>query len=458
MDQYGYFFSLIAGFIAGAAACWLGGRAKSESERAVVAERIQGRDNQIEELKKTLDAETGKNTKLAEEAASARAQLAEEKARAEENRKAAEEKLALLDQAQKRLSDSFQALSAQALQSNNESFLHLAKATLEKYQDGARTDLETRQKAIDEVVKPLRESLVKVDAKIQDLEKGRVAAFATLAEQMRSLNDSQLLLRAETGNLVRALRSPQVRGRWGEIQLQRVVELAGMQEYCDFVQQETVDTEAGRLRPDMVVRLPNQRQIVVDSKVSLSAYLESLETADDALRAECLKSHAAQVRAHLTKLAARGYWSQFAPTPEFVVAFLPGETFFSAALEQDPSLIEYGVEQKVILATPTTLIALLKAIAYGWRQEKLAANAQAISDLGKELHERIRRFTEHFARIGNSLGKSIEAYNDACASFERRVLVSTRRFQELGAGPGEEIAQLDAVERQPRVMQACGEE
>lgn len=458
MDQYGYFFSLIAGFIAGAAACWLGGRAKSESERAVVAERIQGRDNQIAELKKNLEAETGKNAKLAEEAASARAQLAEEKTRTEESRKASEEKLALLDQAQNRLTDSFQALSAQALQSNNESFLHLAKATLEKYQDGARTDLETRQKAIDEVVKPLRESLVKVDAKIQDLEKGRMAAFATLAEQMRSLNETQLTLRAETGNLVRALRSPQVRGRWGEIQLQRVVELAGMQEYCDFVQQESVDTEAGRLRPDMVVRLPNQRQIVVDSKVSLSAYLESLEAADEPRRTERLKSHAAQVRAHLTKLAGRGYWSQFAPTPEFVVAFLPGETFFSAALEQDPSLIEYGVEQKVILATPTTLIALLKAVAYGWRQEKLAANAQAISDLGKELHERIRRFTEHLARIGNSLGKSIEAYNDACASFERRVLVSTRRFQELGAGPGEEIPQLDAVERQPRVMQACGEE
>ncbi|MCC7499879.1 MAG: DNA recombination protein RmuC [Bryobacterales bacterium] len=457
MDQYGYLFSLIAGFITGVAAYWLGSRARSESERAVAAERLQSRDDQIEELKKNLEAEAARNAALAAGTAAAQTQLAEEKVRGEEHRKAADEKLALLDEARKRLADSFQALSAQALQSNNESFLHLAKATLEKYHDGARTDLDTRQKAIDEVVKPLRESLAKVDTKIQDLEKSRAAAFATLTEQVKSLNDAQLMLRAETGNLVRALRSPQVRGRWGEIQLQRVVELAGMQEYCDFVQQESVNGEEGRLRPDMVVRLPNQRQIVVDSKVSLSAYLESLETSDEAVRVGCLKSHAAQVRAHLTKLAARGYWSQFAPTPEFVVAFLPGETFFSAALEQDPSLIEYGVEQRVILSTPTTLIALLKAIAYGWRQEKLAANAQAISDLGKELHDRIRRFTELFARVGSSLGRSIEAYNDACASFEHRVLVSTRRFQQLGAGQGEEISQLDTIDRQPRTVEAACE-
>lgn len=457
MDQFSNFIPLVAGFIAGAAAYWLGSRAKAEAERAVMAERMSSRDAQIEELKKSLEAETARNAKLAEETATARTDLAQEKARAEENRKSAEEKLALLDEAQKRLTESFQALSAQALQSNNESFLHLAKSTLEKFQQGAQNDLDTRQKAIDEVVKPLRESLEKVDSKIQDLEKTRVSAYATLTEQVKSLSDTQILLRAETGNLVRALRSPQVRGRWGEIQLQRVVELAGMQEYCDFVQQESVEGEAGRLRPDMIIRLPNQRQIVVDSKVSLAAYLEALETTDDAVRTECLKNHASQVRAHLTKLAARGYWSQFASSPEFVVAFLPGETFFSAALEQDPGLIEYGVEQRVILATPTTLIALLKAIAYGWRQEKLAANAQAISDLGKELHERIRKFTEYFVRVGANLGKAIDAYNDAGASFERRVLVSTRRFQELGAGQGEEIPPIDTVERKPRTMEADAE-
>ncbi|MCX6623367.1 MAG: DNA recombination protein RmuC [Acidobacteria bacterium] len=457
MDQYAHLVSLIAGFIAGAAAYWLGSRAKAESERAVVAERLLARDAQIEELKKSLEAETQKNTRLGEETAVARTQLAEERARAEENRKSAEEKLALLDEARKRLTDSFQALSSQALQSNNESFLHLAKATLEKFQEGAKSDLDTRQKAIDEIVKPLRESLDKVDTKIQDLEKTRVSAYATLTEQVKSLGDTQLLLRAETGNLVRALRSPQVRGRWGEIQLQRVVELAGMQEYCDFVQQESVDTEAGRLRPDMIIRLPNDRQIVVDSKVSLSAYLEALEAPDDAARTECLKSHASQVRAHLTKLAARGYWAQFPASPEFVVAFLPGETFFSAALEQDPSLIEYGVEQKVILATPTTLIALLKAIAYGWRQEKLAANAQAISDLGKELHDRIRKFTEYFVRVGANLGKALDAYNDAGASLERRVLVSTRRFQELGAWQGDEVPPVDTIDRKARAMEVGAE-
>jgi len=303
-------------------------------------------------------------------------------------------------------------------------------------------------------VEPVRESLAKVDARIHELEKARVGAYATLAEQVRSLIETQTQLRAETGKLVTALRSPAARGRWGEIQLKRVVEIAGMLEYCDFTAQTTISGEDGRFRPDLLVKLPGGKTIVVDAKTPLEAYLAAIEAPDDGARKARLADHARQVRAHLSALARKSYWEQFDQAPEFAVLFLPGESFFSAALESDPSLIECGAAQNVILATPTTLIALLRAVAFGWRQEKIAQNAAEISTLGKELYKRLSDMTAHWNRVGLALDRAVEAYNSASGSLEARVMVSARRFDELKSAPlGVQIAPLERVDKTARVVE-----
>ena len=350
------------------------------------------------------------------------------------------EKLALVEASRERLSEEFKSLSLAALSENNQRFLELAKG-----------DFEHKREAVDNLVKPMREQLEKFGEAVRGIEKERVDAYASLRQQIGTLGEGQLRLQTETSNLVRALHAPATRGRWGEISLRRVVELVGMQEHCDFTQQSSVDTDGGRLRPDMIVNLPGGKTIVVDSKVALEGYLNAIEATDDAARALHFKAHARQVRTHIEALASKNYWSQFPNSPEIVVMFMPLETAFSTAVEKDPALLEWAVERRVIPASPMTLIALLQAVHYGWKQERMNENARHIGDVGRELHDRIVTYAEHFSKIGRGLGSATDAYNKAVGSLERMVLSKARELKKLGAASGgEEIespAELDHVPR-----------
>ncbi|MGZ5493974.1 MAG: DNA recombination protein RmuC [Thermoanaerobaculia bacterium] len=449
-------FILVAvAIILAAVSGWLLGRRASESsyggeqsqavlDRSALQERVlimesRARDTiaEIARLTVMLEAARAELTESRQSEAAARATLDSERA-------ATEEKMALLRGAEEQMKNAFAALSSAALENNNESFLRLANEILGKHQEGATKDYAARQKAIDDVVKPVAETLTKMEGVLQQVQTDRVKTDATIQEQFAQIRDVNSQLRAETSNLVNALKTPHVRGRWGEIQLKRVVEMANMLSHCDFLEQPQTD-EPGRLRPDMRVNLPGSKMVVVDAKVPLSAYLSALEAKDDDARLVFRADHARQVRDHMTKLGSKSYWDQFNSTPEFVVMFLPGESLFSAALEADPSLIEFGVDQKVIPASPTTLIALLRAVAYGWRQEQVAENAQKISRLGKELYDRIGTVLQHVADVGQSLDKSVQSYNKAVASIEARLVVSARRLRELSVTDAE-VAELPRIE------------
>jgi DNA recombination protein RmuC len=413
---------------------------QAEGRVTTLTQNLQEAQAQIETLGSTLSEEGQAKVK-------AETQLTETQTRLAEERK-------LLAEAKTQLSDTFKALAGDTLNSNSQAFLKLAQETFSKIMADAKGDLGKRQEAINGLVKPLSESLEQFEQHVRGLEKSRQQAYTGLETHLRSLTATQQQLQKETGNLVTALRTPAVRGKWGEVTLKRVVELAGMSEHCDFTEQVTVQTEDRRVRPDMIVHLPAQREIVVDSKVSLEAYLNALSAESEEQRKTCLKQHASQVRAHMKDLSSKTYWRQFEQAPEFVVMFIPAESFFAAAVDQDHELLEDGMRSGVILATPTTLIALLRAVAYGWRQEQIAKNAQEISVLGRELYERMRTLAGYVSGIGKGLNKAVDSYNSAVGSMELRVLPAARRFKDLKAVSGDDIEVLTSVDKIPKSVTA----
>jgi DNA recombination protein RmuC len=385
----------------------------------------------------------------------ARPSMARLQARLERDRAVHDERLKAYQDAERTFRDTFQALSADALQTNNQAFLALAETRLREARTEATADIDSRKKAIEDLLAPMARTLDQVDKGMRDAERRRIEGGTQLLEKIAALDVVGQTLRDETRRLTDALKKPGVRGRWGELQLKRVVELAGMVEHCDFDEQHTLVDEDRRMRPDVIVRLPGGKHVVIDAKVPLDAYLRALEAPDEAARRSLLADHARQVRVHLMQLAAKDYATYVQPSPDFVIMFLPGEMFFSAALEQDPALIEFGVDKRVIPASPTTLIALLRAVAYGWQQEAVARDAQQIADVGRKLYEAVGKLAEHFDRLGSRLRGSIEAYNDALGSLEGNVLVKARKFKELQAANGNgEIAPLPPIDRVPRMLQA----
>ncbi len=417
---------------------------------------FEERARQAEEMRGTIRERDQAIARLSAEASQLRERGAELATRLEEERQQSEEKLALLQSAKEGMENAFKSLSAEALRQNNQSFLDLARTSLNEFQQGARGDLEKRQVAIDALVAPVQASLKSVDEKILALEKARELAYGELREQYAQVARVQGQVLQETGNLVKALRQPHVRGRWGEVQLRRVIEMAGMMKYCDFVEQEAAESDDGRLfRPNVIVKLPGGRQIVLDAKAPVAAYLDAHEAVDDDVRKAKIREHAQLVRGHLLALSKKAYWEQFQPTPEVVVMFIPGEAFTSSALEADPELLDAGFSANVIIASPASLMALLKAAAYGWRQESIAENARAISQLGQELHKRLGDMAAHLMKVGASLEAASANYNAAIGSIESRVLVSARKFKELGATSQEaEIIELRAVEGGVRRLQS----
>ncbi len=351
--------------------------------------------------------------------------------------------------AEKRMQTAFQSLSYEMMERNSKSFLDLAKTALEKTQEAGKSELELRHQSFEALVKPLKESIKTIGEHQRELEKKRESSYSSLNKQIDSLVQAERQLRQETTQLSSALRSPPVRGAWGQVHLRRVVELAGLLNQCDFQEQTSFEKEGKLLRPDLVVNLPGKRQIIVDAKTPLNAYLEAADCQEESRRIRFLQTHASQVRKHLRELSQKDYWKKFDLSPEFVILYLPAESFFSAALQMDPMLIEAGAEQNIIIATPTTLIAILRAVAHSWKQESLSKNAEEIARLGQELHERLQVLSEHWGKVGRSLTTAVDSYNQAVSSMESRVMVSARKLKEHGAAPlnNKELLTLDPVDK-----------
>ncbi len=441
---------IVVGVLLGAVivGLWIASRVRAnlQTELLTTSERAQRAESLSVELRRQVEQDRFDLDRIRQELSEASQSRAVAETKAVEATLHLDEQKTLLVQARQELAETFQALSGEALKQNNEAFLNLARSSFETLQAEAKGDLAQRQQAIDSLVKPLQDSLQRYDDQLRQLEQSRQAAYGGLDQHLKILAESQQRLQSETGNLVKALRAPAIRGQWGEITLKRVAELAGMVAHCDFFEQESIAVDGGRLRPDMVVQLPGGRQIIVDAKTVLAGYLDAHEASTEEQRLEGMRRHAAQVRSRMDELSMKAYWNQFAQAPEFVVLFLPGEQFLGAALEHDPRLIEEGFLRSVVLATPTTLMALLRAVAYGWRQERLAEHAEEAGRLGKDLYERMAVLTEHLNDVGQALGKSVLAYNKAVGSLETRILPSARRFKELGVSSEKEISMLNPVE------------
>ena len=389
----------------------------------------------------------GKLARLRNEYAQLETELGHERMRALE-------KQAALEQLNLQLKDTFNAMATEALNSNNEQFLRLAKESLGQFHIKAEGELEKREKAVENLVKPIRDALEKTEKQVERMESGRQQAHGALTKHLETMAESHRLLQSETRNLVQALRRPEVRGQWGELTLKRLAELAGMVEHCDFQEQASVQTDNGQQRPDMIVRMPDKREIIVDAKTPLDAYLSAVEAVNDEERKTRLEQHARNVRARIRELSSKSYWQQFRHSPDFVVLFIPGDQFLSAALDVDHTLIEDALSQNVILATPTSFVALLRAIAYGWRQEVLAENAEVIREVGQDLYGRLATFAEHLSRLGRSLDNSVSAYNKAISSYDSRILPGAKKFTELGVTARKEPPRLEPIERSARHVEA----
>lgn len=432
-----------AGLLLGSlfAGLWITSRLRPQAQRA---------EAMVDELRRQVDQERDAIASLRHELSDAQQARVTAETRMEDASRQLTDQKVLIDHTRQELVGSFQALSGEALKQNNEAFLKLAAVSFEALQIKAEGDLVQRQHAVDALIRPLQESLQRYDEQLRLLEQSRQSAYGGLDQHLKLLAESQQRLQQETGNLVKALRAPTVRGQWGELTLKRVAELAGMVDHCDFAEQLSVTGDEGRFRPDMVVQLPGGRQIIVDAKTVLSAYLDAHEAQNEAQQLEALRRHAAQVKSRMDELSLKAYWTQFDRAPEFVVLFLPGEQFLGAALDQNPRLIEEGFANGIVLATPATLIALLRAVAYGWRQERMTAHAEEAGRLGKELYERMGVLAEHMNDVGQALGKSVSAYNRAVGSLETRILPAARRFKELGVSSDRDIPVLESTEVVPR--------
>jgi DNA recombination protein RmuC len=433
--------------LAGALIGWLAGASRTA---AAGRAELAAASSEATRLEAVLGAE--RQAAGAREAAFARAAQTRE----EDLRRAAQAREADLAKADQRLREAFGNLSAEALQRNNEAFVALAESRLSAARTAADTDLAQRQLAIETLVDPLRSTLDKVQEQMSTVERSRAGSYATLMEQIATMRQSSEQLRVETSQLVTALRAPQVRGRWGELQLERTVEAAGMAEHIDYVTQASSSTEDGVLRPDMVVQLVGGKNVVVDSKVAFAGYLEAMEAKDESTRAARLKAHARHLRDHIDALAAKSYWERFAPSPEFVVCFVPADAFLDAALREEPGLLEHAFARNIVVATPSTLVALLRTVAYTWRQDALAANAVEVHTLGRELYQRLSTMGAHIDKLGRSLGTAVSSYNSAVSSIESRVLVTARKMSELKVvGPGEQIEPPRQITEFARSAQAA---